>query len=76
MFYRVRVYRHCYLVYLDDLLDLLESNGNIVLAYADDIAIILNGKGNLIKNIKLIEWWCSRNGMELNKNKSGIYKII
>ena len=44
-------------------------------AYADDISIYNDNKFKLKKSIKTIENWCHLNKIELNKGKSGIFKI-
>ena len=38
--------------------------------FADDIGIISDTKRALIKAINVIEKWCVKNKMELNKKKS------
>ena len=38
--------------------------------FADDIGIIADSRSALIKAIILIEKWCLKNKMELNKKKS------
>lgn len=43
-----------------------------ILKYADDILILCDTIGRTAECIKIIEEWSVRNGMTLNKNKSGI----
>ena len=40
--------------------------------YADDILILCESQNQIRKCIHIIEEWSKQNGMELNKNKSGI----
>ena len=52
----------------------MEGNKHIM-AYADDLLFIVQGKRNVKNLIQLAELWCHRNGMQLNKKKSAIFKI-
>ena len=40
--------------------------------YADDILILCETQSQIRKCVQIIEEWSQQNGMELNKNKSGI----
>ena len=42
------------------------------MVFADDIAILADSRIALSKGIDLIENWCKKNLMSLNKNKSQI----
>ena len=44
--------------------------GVVVMIFADDIGIISDSKRALILAINVIDKWCVRNKMELNKKKS------
>ena len=63
-------------IFLEDLSEELRRNADInledLLLYADDILVLTTSPTQLSKAIQIIEDWCQRNGMELNKNKSGI----
>ena len=43
--------------------------GIVVMIFADDIGIISDTKSALIEAIQLIDNWCTKNKMELNKQK-------
>ena len=40
--------------------------------FADDIAILADCRNSLTKAIKIIDEWCLKNKLELNKAKSNI----
>lgn len=50
----------------------LEISIDDILLYADDILILCQTQQQVAKSIQIIERWSHLNGMELNKNKSGI----
>ena len=52
-------------------------NKNIyeVLAYADDLTIIVEGRNSLSNIFNILEKWSKLNGIEVNKNKSGMWKL-
>ena len=43
-----------------------------VLAYADDLCVLCDGRNQLNNVIKIINKWSKLNGINVNKNKSGI----
>ena len=45
------------------------------MAYADDLLFFIKGRKNVKNLIVKTEGWCHRNGMQLNKKKSAIFKI-
>lgn len=55
-----------------ELQDKADLNIKDILMYADDIMTICASQTQLNKAIQTIEEWCRRNGMILNKKKSGI----
>lgn len=70
-------------IFMDDLVNYLKDLPgkeridpiNEILCYADDVAILFKGKFKLDLIIKNLEDWSSRNGMTINKRKSGIMFI-
>lgn len=63
-------------IYIEDLAqelaDITGLSYEDVLFYADDILVLCQTQLQLKRCIKVIEDWCARNGMELNKKKSAI----
>ena len=63
-------------IFIEDLSEELQKKCSLsltnILLYADDIMVICNSKTQLEQAIKVIEDWTIRNGMLLNKKKSGI----
>ena len=59
-------------VFVNDLLNSLDSKGYQVFAYADDIAIVGTGDKQLQKAWQIIWEWQYDNQMTINKKKSGI----
>lgn len=63
-------------IFIEDLAEKLEKEGELnfqdILLYADDILLLCKTEMQLKKCINIIETWCSENGMELNKKKSGV----
>ena len=63
-------------IFIEDLAFELKNEANInlmdILMYADDILTICSSIEQVRKAIKIIDSWCERNGMTLNKRKSGI----
>ncbi|KAI5754342.1 hypothetical protein M8J77_007902 [Diaphorina citri] len=63
---------------VDELLNLLTSNGYEVIGYADDIVIIIRGKyeeviSDLMQNaLNITARWCRSNGLSINPNKMTI----
>ena len=62
-------------IYIDDLLDELEIICFCVLAYADDTVFMCENKDRLLEAIKVLEKWCDKNKIGVNKKKSGIIII-
>jgi RNA-directed DNA polymerase len=62
-------------LYIDDLIGELKVIG-CPLAYADDIVVIVRKKRMISQTINMIEKWSQRNKIPLNKNKSGIMKLL
>ena len=63
-------------IFIEDLGNELQEKANLnmkdILMYADDIMTICSSRDQLNKAINIIEDWTKRNGMMLNKKKSGI----
>jgi endonuclease/exonuclease/phosphatase family metal-dependent hydrolase len=63
-------------IFIEDLVESIATELKIsiedILLYADDILILCQSQEQIIKCIQIIERWSYTNGMELNKNKSGI----
>jgi hypothetical protein len=59
-------------LYINDLIEELNSTCYDVLAYADDIAVICQSDSELHSAIQKIESWCKRNNFGINYKKSGI----
>jgi len=63
-------------IFLEDLAIELQEKADInledLLLYADDILTICSSVAQLELAITIIESWCERDGMSLNKKKSGI----
>ena len=56
---------------INDLINkLYQIPGVFVMIFADDIGIIADTRSALTKAIAIIEEWCLKNKMELNKRKS------
>ena len=49
--------------------------GIMVMVFADDIAILADSRTALNKGIQTILYWCKKNRMEMNKEKSHILFI-
>ena len=45
------------------------------MVFADDIAIVADSRISLGKSIDMVELWCRKNKMEVNKNKSKVLYI-
>jgi hypothetical protein len=63
-------------IFIEDLVDEISATLMIqiedILLYADDILVLCNTVDQLYRCITVIENWAKRNGMKLNKQKSGI----
>ena len=63
-------------IFIEDLGKELQEKADLnikdILMYADDIMTVCASQTQLTKAIKVIEDWSRRNGMILNKKKSGI----
>ena len=63
-------------IFIEDLSSDLREGGDVniedLLFYADDILILCTSPNQVEKCIKIVEKWCTQNGMKLNKDKSGI----
>ena len=59
-------------LYINDLINELDKNSFEVLAYADDLCVLCDGRNQLNNVIKIIDKWSKLNGINVNKNKSGI----
>jgi hypothetical protein len=63
-------------IFIEDLVESLANELKIstedILLYADDILILCQSQEQVAKCVQIIENWSYLNGMELNKNKSGI----
>eukprot|EP01064_Diplonema_japonicum_P038663 TRINITY_DN943_c0_g1_i12.p1 TRINITY_DN943_c0_g1~~TRINITY_DN943_c0_g1_i12.p1 ORF type:complete len:1328 (+),score=253.65 TRINITY_DN943_c0_g1_i12:2183-6166(+) len=63
-------------IYMDDLSETFEKEGIDAVMYADDIAVVLHEKdldslnGKLMKILRVVESWCSRNSMVISKGKT------
>jgi hypothetical protein len=58
--------------YVNDLAELLVNSGYNSFYYTDDLAVITHGELPVRRLVELIERWCRRNFMQLNKTKCGI----
>ena len=63
-------------LYINDLIDELDKNAFDVLAYAVDLCVLCDGRNQLNNVIKIIDKWSILNRIKVNKNKSGIMKMI
>jgi len=68
-------------IFIEDLSEELKDKADIsledLLLYADDILALTTSPTQLAKAIRIIEDWCKRNGMDLNKKKirnNGLHK--
>ena len=61
-------------LYINDLVAELNM-GSTCYAFADDLVIIAKGEMELDLAIDKIERWSTRNGIEVNKAKSGIIQV-
>jgi urease gamma subunit len=63
-------------IFIEDLVESLARELGMsiedILLYADDILILCQTQEQITKCIQIVEKWSHLNGMELNKNKSGI----
>jgi uncharacterized protein (DUF2249 family) len=63
-------------IFIEDLAYELREKAQVdledIMMYADDILTLCTTPGQLKTAIKVIEEWCEKNGMTLNKSKSGI----
>ena len=62
-------------LYVNDLLQKLAREVFDVLAYADDIVICCKDRTELKTAMDVVQEWCTANGMEVNKKKSGVMPI-
>ncbi len=62
-------------IYFDDLLRELEWVTNGTLAYADDLVIVTKNRISMISALNVLERWCEKNSMQINKKKSAIMVI-
>ena len=82
VYYKVVFYLLCFLIFkcynLKSVYNLslhpqeIDKNVFEILAYADDIAIICKSKDELLKAMDIIDKWCLKNDVRINKKKSGI----
>ena len=61
-------------LYINDLVAELNM-GSTCYAFSDDLVIIAKGEMELDLAIDKIERWSTRNGIEVNKAKSGIIQV-
>ena len=61
-------------LYINDLIAELNTS-NICYAFADDLVIVAEGEFQLHQVIEITERWSERNGIEVNKAKSGIIQV-
>ena len=61
-------------LYINDLIAELNTS-NICYAFADDLVIVAEGEFQLDQVIGITERWSERNGIEVNKAKSGIIQV-
>ena len=61
-------------LYINDLIVELNSN-NKCYAFADDLVVVAEGEFQLHQVIQITERWSERNGIEVNKAKSGIIQV-
>ena len=63
-------------IFIEDLGQELQEKADLniedILMYADDILTICSSISQLRRAIEVIDLWCLRNGMKLNKDKSGV----
>jgi len=63
-------------IFIEDLADKLSQELKMsiedILMYADDILLLCDSQYQIRKCVQIIEEWSKQNGMELNKDKSGI----
>jgi len=63
-------------VFMEDLGDDLTFRAGIDmedrLFYADDVLLLVTSEDQLIKAVSVVEEWAKKNGMSLNKSKSGV----
>ena len=62
-------------MYINPLISELRNTGVQVLAYADDIVFLAKGTPMLTTALKRAEDWCTRNSLEINRQKSGILRL-
>ena len=62
-------------IYINDLIKDLNDIAFEILAYADDLCVLCQDKNELIRVIKKIDLWSRDNGINVNKNKSGIFVV-
>ncbi len=61
--------------YINDLAELLVREKFNTFYYADDLAVLAHGDYQVLHIVKIIETWCARNYMALNKSKCGIMSL-
>ena len=61
-------------IYINDLVQELNRD-SVCYAFADDLVVIAKGEFQLQRIINLTQQWSERNGIEINKAKSGIIQV-
>ena len=62
-------------IFIDDLVNTLQTPKSTALAFADDIAVHTTDKMSLHSTIRAFEQWSRENGIAINKNKSAVMCI-
>ena len=62
-------------IYINDLIKDLNDIAFEILAYADDLCVLCQDKNELIRVIIKIDLWSRDNGINVNRNKSGIFVV-
>ena len=63
-------------LYINDLMIAYKLQGIFSRAYADDVICICNSKEQLSQAISIMMEWSLKNEMEINKDKSGIMRVL
>ena len=68
---------HLFNIFFEEALRRLKRvKGIKIYAFADDLLFTCRSKRKIKKGLQVLEEWCNENNMVINKNKSGIMRVI
>lgn len=62
-------------IFIESLLDKMDSAGIVTLAYADDLVMVVKNEIEVRIAINILEEWTEESSMKINREKSGIIEM-